>query len=262
MRKMSWIRSSESATLVVLFALALGLVAVGTAGALTVSDERAINESGVGERVSATVVIEDPFQDQPDAWTLQASTELRNVSWTVTVLQQGNQVNETVYGNQTIEQRLDLDNGGDEVRIKLTGDTPPVENFTYDPPQSYVLWELNAVTGSSTEDLDQKTVHHYTNASRDARSAIDDAAQTINETGASGQARTDLNQSISAFNNENWQLAKQEAQSAADQAEQAQQSQQQTQLILYGVAALVVLALVGGGIYYWRSNQDQPTKLQ
>ena len=29
-----------------------------------------------------------------------------------------------------------------------------------------------------------------------------------------------------------------------------------------GAGALLVVLLIGGGIYYWRANQDEPTKLQ
>ena len=110
MIRMSWIRSSKSATLVALFALLLA--AAGPAGALTITDRTDFEDSRVGETVSTTVVIEDPFTDQPDEWTLRGSTELENVSWTVTVRQQGNQVNETVYGDRTFEQTLNLENGG------------------------------------------------------------------------------------------------------------------------------------------------------
>lgn len=257
---MSWIRSSKSTTLVVL--LALSLTAVGTAGAISVSDESGLEESQVGETVEATVVIEDPFQEQPDAWTLRASTELENVSWVVTVLQQGNRVSQEQYGDQTFEQELDLENGGDEVRIELTGDTPAVENYTYEPRETYTLWDLTSIEGNSESDLNASEVHHYTNESREARNAIDEAAVAINESGGNQEARNLYNRSISAYNSGNFPNAKDLAGDAQNQAEQAQQSQEQTQMILYGVGAILVLALVGGGIYYWRSQQSEPSKLQ
>ena len=259
MMRMSWIRSSKGATLVALFALLLA--AAGPAGALTISDQTDFEDSRVGETVSTTVVIEDPFTDQPDEWTLQGSTELENVSWTVTVLQQGNQINETVYGDQTFEQTLSLDNGGDEVRIDLTGDTPTVENHTYDPRETYVLWDLVSVTGSSESTLNTSTVHHYTNDSREARNAIDNATMAVNGSG-NQDAQDQLNRSVEAYNGGQFDLAIDTAQDAQNTAEQAEQSQQQTRTLIYAAIALVVLAIIGGGVYYWRANQDEPTKLQ
>jgi hypothetical protein len=260
MIRMSWTRSFNSVTLVALVVLLLG--AAGTAGALTVTDETDFTESRVGETVSTTVVIEDPFTDQPDEWTLRASTELENVSWTVTVLDQGNQLNETVYGEQTFEQDLGLDSGGDEIRIELTGDTPAVANYTYDPPQRYTLWELVSITGNSESTLNATTAHHYTNDSREARQAIDDAAAAINESGGNADAQNTLGSSVSSYDNANFQNARDLAGDAQNQAEQAQQSQQQTQTLLLGAGVLVVLALVGGGLYYWRTSQGPDTKLQ
>ena len=259
MMRMSWIRSSKGATLVALFALLLA--AAGPAGALTISDQTDFEDSRVGETVSTTVVIEDPFTDQPDEWTLRGSTELENVSWTVTVLQQGNQINETVYGDQTFEQTLSLDNGGDEVRIDLVGDTPAVENHTYDPRETYVLWDLVSVTGSSESTLNTSTVHHYTNDSREARNAIDNATMAVNGSG-NQDARDQLNRSTEAYDGGQFDLAIDTAQDARDTAEQAEQSQQQTRTLIYAAIARVVLAMLGGGVYYWRANQDEPTKLQ
>ena len=256
---MSWIRSSKGATLVAL--LALLLAAAGPAGALTVTEETDFTESRVGTTVSTTVVIDDPFTENEE-WTLRGTTELENVSWTVEVLDQGNQLNSTIYGDQTFEQRLALDNGGDEVRIELTGTTPAIENYTYDPPQAYTLWELVSITGSSESTLNATQVHHYTNDSREARLAIDNATMAINESGGNPEAQDTLNSSVSSYDNGNFGNAIDLASDAESQAEQVEQSQQQTQTLLYAGAGLVVLVLVGGGIYYWRSNQGPDTKLQ
>lgn len=262
MTRMSWIRSSKGTTLVVL--LALALAAVGTAGAITVDDQSTFNESRVGESVSTTIVIEDPFEGDAvsETWTLNASTELRNVRWTVTVLEQGNQINETVYGDQRFQQELSLDNGGDEIRIELTGDTPPVNNYTYRPVETYVLWDLNAISGNSETGLGAREVHHYTNDSKDARLAIDNATRAIDEAGGNPDARDTLNNSVSAYENGNFGNAVDLAEEAQSQAQQAEQSQQQTQLLLYAAVAVVVLLLVGGGVYYWQSQKDDYGKLQ
>lgn len=257
MTKMSWIRSSKSAALVAL--LALSLVAVGTAGAISVSPGEVPNESQVGETVTTTVTVEDPFVDMPDEWTLQGSTELTNVSWTVTVRQQGEQVSQETFGEQSFDHPLNASNNGDTVIVEITGDTPAVDNYTYEPAETYTLYDFDTVQGSSTNDLNATAVHHYTNASKNARLAIDEAAAAVNE---SGTGQNDLDQAISAYENGNFENAESNAQDAVEAAEQAQQSSQRNQTILMGVGALVVLAIIGGGIYYWRSNQDEPTKLQ
>ena len=260
MTKMSWIRSSKGATIVAL--LALLLAAAGPAGALTVTEDTDFTDSRVGTTVSTTVVIEDPFTDQPDEWTLRGSTELDNVSWVVTVLDQNNQVNQNQYSEQTFEQTLNLDNGGDEIEISLTGDTPAIQNYTYDPPQRYTLWELVAITGNSESTLNSTEIHHYTNDSREARNAIDNATMAINESGGNPEARDTLNSSVSSYDNGNFGNAIDLANDAQSQAEEVEQSQQQTQTLLYAGAAVLVLALIGGGVYYWRANQGPDTKLQ
>ncbi|WP_123537702.1 hypothetical protein [Halosimplex salinum] len=257
---MSWIRSSKSATLVVLLALSLSVA--GTAGAISVVSGDAPEDARVGETVTTTVTIEDPFVDMPDQWTLQGSTELESVSWTIVVRQQGEQVEQENYGDQSFEQALNASNGGDTVEIELTGDVPEVSNYTYEPRETFTLYDFDTTQGSSTSDLNESQVHHYTNDSRDARLAIDDASAAINETGGNSEAESQRDRAISAYENSNFDNAQSLASDAQDQAEQAQESAQRTQTILMGVGALIVLLVVVGGIYYWRSNKDEPTKLQ
>lgn len=260
MIKMSWIRSSKGIALVVLFAVSLA--AVGGAVALSVSADGVPQESRVGEPVNATITLEDPFVDMPDEWTLQGSTELKDVSWTVTVLAQGEQIDQNTYGKQSFEQTLNSADGGDTVRIRVAGTTPKVNNFTFQPNETFTLYDLNRVVGNNTNDINASQVHHYTNKSKEARTAILDAKRAINRTNAGSDATDLLNNSISSYNNGGFNNAIDLANQAQNKAEQAEQSAQQTQMILYAVGALIVLALVGGGIYYWRSQQDDYGKLQ
>lgn len=256
---MSWTHSSKSVALVVL--LALSLTVVGTAGALSVSPGEVPDETRAGETVTTTVTIEDPFVGMPSEWTLQGSTDLRNVSWTVTVIQQGERVDQQVYGEPSFEQDLVADSGGDTIEVDITGDVPAVGDYTYESRETYTLYDFDSVQGSSTSDLNATSVHHYTNASKSARATLDEAAAAVNDTDNS-EARNDLSQAISAYDNANFQNAESNANDAIEQAEQAEQSAQRTQTILMGVGALAVLLVVGGGVYYWRSNQSEPTKLQ
>ncbi|WP_459191578.1 hypothetical protein [Halosimplex sp. J119] len=254
---MSWTRSSKSAALIAL--LALSLAAAGTAGAISVQAGDVPQESRVGETVTTTVTIEDPFVDMNDQWTLQGNTELENVSWTITVLQQGERVDQYNSGDQSFEQGLNASNGGDTVEVELTGTTPAIQNYTYEPRETYTLYDFDAVEGSSTSGLNATSVHHYTNASKSARQAIDEAAAAVN---GSGTGQNDLDQAIASYENGVFDNAESNAQDAIDAAEQAEQSEQRNQTILMAVGALIVLGLIAGGIYYWRANQDEPTKLQ
>jgi len=257
---MSWTPSSKGLALVVLLAATLALV--GPAAAISVTDSGVPAEAQVGGPVNATVTVEDPFVDMPDTWTLQAATDLQNVSWTITVLQQGEKVNQETYGSQEVSQELDGDNGGDTVQIDIEGDAPPVDSWSYEPRETFTLYDIDQVTGSNEQDLNETSLHHYTNQSQDARTQIDAAADAINETGGNQKAKNQLNRSISAYDAGNFDNAMSLANSAQDEAEQAEQSAQQTQLLIYGAVGLIALVIIGGGIYYWRSQQDDYGKLQ
>jgi hypothetical protein len=259
MRKMSWIRSSKGATLVVL--LTLSLAVAGPAAALSVSTDGVPAASQVGDSVELTVTVEDPFVDAPDQWTLQGSTELANASWRVTVFQQGETIEngDNTYSGSSFEQPLNASRSGDTVRIEIAGDTPSIREFTYQSNETFALYDLNRGSGNTTIDINATSVYHYTNESRSAREAIMEAEQVINETSGTDQAREDLDNAISFYNSERFGRASDLAQSAQENAQSAQQS---SQLLLYGGVGVVVVLLVGGGLYYWRSNQGPDTKLQ
>jgi flagellar basal body-associated protein FliL len=264
MTKMSWIPSSKGTALVVL--LALSLAAAGTAAGLSVAEQSAPSEAEAGQQVQASVVLEDPFVDTTNEWTLEGNTELLGdtATWTVTINDQGEEINETVYEGQNFSQALDSANGGDEVVIEVSGETPsPEGSYSYDPPQSFTIYDLNRVTGNSQTDIENgsQTVHHYTNESRTARQAIDAAAEAVNASDSSS-AQDTLESAISSYDNGNFGNAQNLANDARSEAEDAEQSQETQQTILYAAVAIVILLLVGGSIYYWRSQQDDYGKLQ
>ncbi|WP_324663959.1 hypothetical protein [Haloarcula sediminis] len=245
----------------------VGLLAVaGTAAAFTVSTEGDVpNETAVGNEVSVTYVIDDPYTDAPDEWTLTGETELENVSWTVTVLRAGSPVSdgEQIYGGQSFERDLDIDNNGDQVRVELTGTTPSIGNYTYEPEEQYTVASLTRVTGSNENQFRNDSAHHYTDQSREARQAIDAAGTAIEEAGGNSEAENLRSNAISAYENGNFENAISLADQAQNTAEQAQQSQQTTQTLLYAAGAVVLLLLVGGGGYYLysQSKEDDYSKL-
>jgi len=257
---MSLIRCSKRATLLV---CVVGLLALsGVASAYTVSAEGVPAESEVGGEVTVTYTIDDPFTDAPNEWTLAGATELENVSWTVTVLRAGNQVSQDTYGSQNFSQGLDIDDNGDQVEIELTGATPAVENYTYQPEEQYLVASLTQVTGNNEEEFRRDTAHHYTQESREARTAIDDAQAAIDATGGNQEAEELLSSAISAYDADNFGNAVDLAEQAENTAQQAQQSQQTTRLLLFGGIGLVVLLLLAGGGYYLLQQQgDDYSKL-
>ncbi len=243
--------------------LCVVLLATGVASAFSVSADGVPSSAAVGEEVSVTYTVDDPFTDAPSEWTLNATTELENVGWTVTVLRAGNPIDdgETTYGDQSFERDLSVDNNGDQVRIELTGEVPEVENFTYEPREEFVVASLERVTGNNAEEFRNDTAHHYTEDSRAARQSIEDAESAIDAAGGHDEAGNLRDNAVSAYEVGNFGNAQDLAEEAESKAQSAQQSQQTMQLALMAVGALLVIALVAGGIYYWRSQGDEYSKL-
>lgn len=247
-----------------LLCVAVLLGATGTAAALSISSQGVPGEVAVGGEVSATYTIDDPFTDTANEWTLVANTELENVRWTVTVLRAGTPVQDgqTTYGQQSFEQDLNVDNNGDEVQIELVGDVPEVDNYSYEPRQTFVVAALDQRTGNNIEALANDSAHYYTEESAATRQSIDDAQSAIDAAGGNQEAESTLSDAIAFYNSGNFEQAQDAAQRAQSSAESAQQSSQTTQTILLGAGGLVVLLLIGGGIYYWQSQQgDDYSKL-
>ena len=259
---MNLTRCSKTAT--ALLCVAMLVTATGTAAALSISSDGLPGEVEVGEEVSVTYTIDDPFTDTANEWTLVANTHLENVRWTVTVLRAGTPIEDgqTTYGQQSFEQDLNVENNGVEVQIELVGAAPEVGNYSYDPAQTFTVAALDQRTGNNTDELANDSAHHYTSDSQEAREAIDSAQSAIDAAGGNQEAQDTLDSAISSYENENFQNAVDLAEQAQGTAESAQQSQQTTQTILLAVGGLVVLLLIGGGIYYWQSQQgDDYSKL-
>ena len=256
---MNSIRCSRATT--ALLFVAVLLAAVGTAGAISVSQEGLPSESLVGDEVTVTYTIQDPFTDAPNNWTLSGATELENVRWTVTVMRAGTQVSEQTYSNQTFDHSLAIANNGDEVVVELDGTTPAVENYTYSSEETFHVASLTQATGNNTEELANDSAHHYTTESKEARAAIEDANAAIEEAGGNEEAEQLVENAISSYEAEDFENAVSLANQAQEKAEAAQQSQQTTQTLLLVAGAVVLLALLGGGIYYWRSQQETYSKL-
>lgn len=268
---MSSIRSSRLA--VFLLVAALALTAVAPAAAVTVEERDAPDEAKVGSEVTATFAVADLYTDY-EKWTLNGRTELRNVTWTVTLYDQAdNRIEQDSYDGQSFNRSIDIQNDVDEVSVTVRGTVPTVENFSYDPAQTFRLAAFNQVReGGTSEPLKSVDTHHYTTESDEARQAISSAAQAVSDAEDADadvtEANSDLDDAISAFDggSNKFTLAADLATKAEEKANQAKQAHESTtqrnRLLMYGGVGVVGLAAVGGGVYWYRSQQDSYDKLR
>ncbi|MFW6018909.1 MAG: hypothetical protein ACOCPX_08805 [Halapricum sp.] len=258
---MSLIPSSKATAVLVTLLIAAAAV-VGTAAAVTTSDTASPEQAQVGEEVTVELTLTELYDEDSD-WTLRGTTQLENVSgWQVTqTYPNGTAVEENYESQSEFELEISEGDNFESITVSITGDAPAVEEFSYDPPQSFDGAELTKVIGDSESVIETAQIHHYTSESRDAREAIEDA-ETAVEDSDSDEAESRLQRAIDAYNAGNLDNAIGSAEDAENTASEASQSQDTMQLLLYGVGALVVLALIGGGVYYYRNQQDDYDKLR
>ncbi|AUV83175.1 hypothetical protein C2R22_17240 [Salinigranum rubrum] len=259
MTKTNWSRFSS-----LLLALLVLLSVAAPVAALSVGNADVPEETAVGSQVEATFTLTELYQNPTlEQWQLRGETELRDVTWSLSYVDQtGATVGREEFDGQNFSSsQISASDGTAEVRIRVTGTAPPVESYSYDPEQTFVVASLTqAREGGNTNALDTWEAHHFTSGSDRARNALDDAQAAIDaarENGANpGEAENTFNQAVNAYESENFDLATELANEAQSQAQSAQQSQQTFTLVLYAVAGLVVVALLVGGFLYWRSQQD------
>jgi flagellar basal body-associated protein FliL len=257
---MSWIRSSERTVALALLGVVL-IGAVGTAAALTISASDVPEEAEVGSEVESRFAIDDAFTENAQ-YTLRLETELENVSWRVEKYDQGSRVQQYTGGGQTFEQQVTSDPKGDEIRIQIRGDVPGVGSYNYSSPENFTVVAIRSQTGDNTQTLETYEVHHFTEDSKNAREEIDSAEGAIEAAGGNPDAREDLRSAISFYNSGQFEEAVREADNAESKANKAQQSQQTNQMLLFGGLGVVLLAVVVGGVWYWRNQQDDYDKLR
>jgi hypothetical protein len=237
------------------------LGAVGTAAALSISASDVPEEAEVGSEVESRFTIDDAYTENSQ-WTLRLETELQNVSWVVEEYDQGDRVNQWTGGGQTFEQDLSSNPTGDEIRIQVRGDVPGVDSYNYSAPENFTVVALRSQTGDNVQTLETYEVHHFTTDSKEARGEIDSAEQAIENAGGNADAREDLRSAVSFYNSGQFEEAVREANNAEDKATQAQQSQQTNQMLIFGGLGVALLAIVVGGVWYWRNQQDDYDKLR
>lgn len=248
----------------VLAVLALLIAAVAPAAAVSV-DRTDVPETGeVDSQVTATVTLTELY-DTYETWQLAGQTRLQDVTWTVTFVNQAdNQVRQESYDGQNFTgATVDIGEGTAEVRVRVTGTVPAIEEYSYDPQQSFTLLGLEQTReGGTSNELANVSATHYSADSQEAREALESARAAIDAAGNPTTAEESFDAAVNAYEAGNFDNAVTLADRAETEAGQAESSQQRTQLILYGVGALVVLVVLGGGVVlFLRSRGDSYDKL-
>lgn len=272
------------AVVAVLFAsLALPVAAV------TVPTEDVPGSAAAGEDVTATFEITELYKNPSfESWNLTGSTELEDVTWTVSFINpSGETVAKQNYDGQTFEtpavsSNTDVDGDGDtetitDLTVTVKGTVPEPVNFTYPEKETYVVAELVQTRGQagSTNPIGTWDSHHFTTGGEDgpgsqqARSELEQAetaiANATTEGGDVSDAESSLKNAVDAYESGQFELAvnlANDAQKKADEAaQQAKSSRQTNQLLMFGGIGVVVLLVVVGGVWYWRNQGDDYDKL-
>jgi len=255
--------NSSRSSRVVLATLVVLLAATVPAAAVSVTGEDVPEEAQVGTQISATITLDELYQNpQSERWQLSGTTELTDVSWTIVFYDQtGSQVDLVEPTGQSFSG-IDVaaSTGTAEVEVRITGTVPEVDSYSYDPAQEFTTMALTrGQAGGASDTIDSWETHHYTERSASARQAIDEAGAAIDEADASGanpsDAQANYDDAVAAYEDGSFDVSTNLANRATEQANQARQSSQTRRTIIYAAGGLVVLALLVGGVFYWRSQQ-------
>jgi hypothetical protein len=253
-------RCSKLAAAIVVVVLAAAV----PAGAVTVQgDEPSTVE--VSESQTLTYDVEDLYSDYNE-WTLHGETQLTDVSWTVTLYDQTDaQITRETYNGQSFDQPISSENNVDRVEVRLEGTVPPVESYSYEPPQSTTLASFTQVQeGGTSSELESFGARPYTADSQEARNAISDAEDAIgNAEGAAdvSDAEGDLQDAIEFYNSGNFEQAIENANEAEESANAAASSAEQTDFLVMAGAGVVVMLVLVGVVYWYLQQRDSYDKL-
>ncbi|GAD52904.1 hypothetical protein MBEHAL_1664 [Halarchaeum acidiphilum MH1-52-1] len=252
---------------VAIAALLLLAAVAGTAAAVDVSGD-VPQSAQVGAKQQTQFTFTDPFDGQYNEWTLRGETELTDVSWVVTTYDNtGAQVDKRVLNGQSFDYHLNATSGVTKVTVDLTGTTPRVEQWSYDPAQTvtYATFTQAQRGGSSATIESWDGVRPYTQDSQRARDAIDSAAAAIDDAssaGASvGDARDLLDNAKSAYDAGNFDNAVSLATQSKSKANAASSSQRTKHWALIGGVVVVVLVVLAGIVWWYLNQRDTYDRL-
>jgi hypothetical protein len=272
MTTMSSNRCSEWAVLLVVVVLALSTVPA--AAAIDASEEASPDDVEVGSAVEdgdAVYTLENLYSEA-DSWVLSGETDLQDAQWTIVWYgQAGERLDRATPSGESFNVTVDrndpdLDAEPTSVEVSVTGTVPEVTNYTYEPQPSFTLAALaESPEGNSPEEILNDSATHYTEDSRAARNAIEEAESAIDAAQSAGgdtsEAESSLSTAKSVYQGENPRFTEaqdlaERAQSEAQAAEDDAESGGGPPLLLYGGAGVVVLLVLGGGLYWYSQGDD------
>lgn len=259
---MNWNRSSK----VVLALFVLLAAAVAPVAAVDVQGN-VPDSAEVGAQQDRTFTFTNLYTDYEE-WTLHGQTDLTKVTWTVTAYDNaGNQIEQRTFTGQSFDYHIRASDGTTKVTVRLQGTTPPVDDWSYQPPQSLVFAEFQQTQqgGSATVLQSYDGVRPYTQQSQQARTQIQQAEAAIQNAQSAGaevsEAKRLRQNAVEAYDSGNFDLAIDLADQAEQKAESAAQSSKLTRWALIGGAVVVVLLVLAGGAWYYLSNRETHDKL-
>lgn len=183
---MSWSHSSKIGLLAV--SVVLLIAAVGVASAVSVTTEQAPEEAEVGEDVTVNVELQDVFEEE-SSWEINGQTELQDAEWTIELYHDGERVDTRESSGEQPEP-VYLEDGiteTDRAVVTVEGSAPELSNASYDDPATFLGGEVAQVPSEGdSEVLSQQRVRLYSEDSRDARSSLEGANETIESAAAGG----------------------------------------------------------------------------
>lgn len=253
--------------------VALALAVAGVAPALAASNpmieggndlpETAQVGSSINGEEAVTFTASNLYENY-DSWTLVGDTELEQPTWTITLKDnKGNKIDQRT----VTEGQFTLDIGGDvtTVQITLDGKVPEASNYSYEPAHQFALATFSQRHGNSESELKSWTVRPSTEASREARTALDEAKAAIDSGESAGvdvsKAKATFDSAVSAYESGNFPNAQSLAERAESEANDAQSSKQQTNLVLMVGGGVVVLLVLAGLVYWFLSNRQTHDRL-
>lgn len=260
---MSWSRSSSLLVVALLAVAGVALLVASAGAAATVDDDGAPEEAQVNDSITVEFTLTDLYEDDtPREWTLVANTELDNADWTIRRFDGGgDQIGSSAeVANETAEEFVSADDDVATVEVTLRGDAPDVEEFSYEPREEFLLAEFTEQRpGGGEETLATYRTHHYTEQSRTTRQAIDDAQAAIDSARDAGgdvsTAEETIGTAISLYNGGTFGEAQDLADRAQEEADDAESGAEFRSLLLWGVGALLIVAVIAGVAYWYKQNQ-------
>jgi hypothetical protein len=251
--------SNNTIVVALVAVLLFGTLLVGTTVAQQSSPQEFPEESEVGADFEATFEITELF-DEYESWTLVSETELENATWTIREYDQaGGEISREDLDGQNVTTQVNIDDGTASIEIRVTGTTPAIEQFSYQPSDRFVAAAFDLEReGGTRDEIAVHESHHYTEDSKTAREAIDSAAEAVNDSGSS-DAQSSLDSAISAYESGNFENAINNAERAENEASESQTTRN---ALLGAGAVVVILVLLGGGYWLYKSRQQGPSRLK